>query len=487
MKNRIISSILALLICAGSLISCSQTAEQNDTEVSSNEVNSEVEITEVQEEEEEVLKDNLPDADFEGYKFRILSCQFVGRELATFLVTDEMTGDAVNDAVFVSSSGVADRFNIDFETISVSDINALANTVKASVTSGADDIDIQCGQDIATCSLSKEGMFLNMFNVEQYDFSKPWWPANIIEKLQLAGKLYLGSNYLTYNGLHWTRVLIANKDRFDECGLAMPYETIISGDWYVDTMRALIENTARDLDGDGDMDKDDFYGFMMGSGSTYCVQDCAGLNFYSKANDELNVSYDLERTEKFVEIWRHFFELPDAVYGDGANEFSSEKFRRNQVLIATTMIGTTYDEFRDCDFRYSILTYPKLDELQQNYVNTCTDAFWAIPITAYSHIDIIGTITEALSCANYQNVLPVYFETAIKTKLSDSPDDAAQFDIIRDSRAIGFEFAYSLTFSNVFSSLVMNESGVASFIEKNSKLAQKIAEKLVKQFQSFEG
>lgn len=482
--KRLVSSVLLAALCAGMLPACSQnSAEEKDESEEVSKVSNEVVDVDVEiEEEDDVLKDNLPEADFDGYNFRILSCVFVGRELATFLVTDEMTGDAVNDAVFVSADGVANRFNISFETVSVNDTTAVMNTVKAAVTAGTDDFDIQCGHDINTCNLSKEGMFLNMYDVEQYDFSQPWWPANIVEKLQLAGKLYLGSNYLTYNGLHWTRVLIANKDRFEESGLEVPYETIISGEWYVDTMRELIEGTARDLDGDGDFDYNDLYGFMMGGGCTYCVQDCAGLNFYTKGDEELTVSVDIERTEAFAEKWLHFFELPDAVFEMGSNEFCSDVFRKNQVLIGTTMIGTAYDEFRDSEIRYSIITYPKIDEQQENYINTCTDAFWAIPITAYSHIDLIGTITEALSCANFQNVLPVYFETAIKRKLSESPDDAAQFDIIRDSRTIGFEYAYNLTFKNVFDTFVKNATGVSSYMKRFEKAAQKEADKLVSVF-----
>lgn len=480
MRSRFLAFLLALLTASSLIISCAET--KNEV------VQSEGSAPDTQENTDEtaedtVLYDNLPDVSFGGYDFRVLSCVFVGRELAEFLIMEQMDGDVVNDAVYESCLKISERFDVKFRIIHSGDINSLAKTVRQSVSADSDDFDIQCGQDLLTVSLSQNGMFCNMFNVEQFDFSRPWWPDNIVSQLALAGKLYVGSSYLTYNGLHWTRVLIANKDKFAEYTLEIPYDRIISGDWYMDDLIELVSGTAADINGNGKMDSDDFYGFMMGCGSAYCLQDDFGIKFYEKSDDALTVCEDHERTVHFLEIMKKLADLPDYTYGGTAeNEFSSEIFRNKKVLIGTTMIGTAYDEFRNTDINYAIMPYPKLDELQENYINTCTDAFWAIPVTAYNNIDVIGTVVEALSCSNYQNVLPAYFEVALKTKLADSPDDAALFDIIRDTRTIGFEFAYSITYSNIYDTCIVHGQGFESYFTSQLKSAQRKADKLFEKF-----
>ncbi len=191
--------------------------------------------------------------------------------------------------------------------------------VKSAVNAGDDAFDIQCGHDGVTVGISKDGYLYNLFNVEQFDFEKPWWPKNIVEQLSLADRLYVGSNYLSYNGIHWTRVLMVNKDKFDELGKEIPYQKIIDGKWYVDDLLELIKDASMDLDGNGKMNKEDFYGFVMGGGSTYCLQDTFGISCYEKSEDGLELSVDMDRADKFVEKMR-------ALINDEQTTFKGDDF-----------------------------------------------------------------------------------------------------------------------------------------------------------------
>jgi len=483
---RVVSLMLAVLMAA-QFTACANSTEETTAPTAENIQSAETAGVEIEETVDPMLQDDLPEANFDGYNFRILSCEFVGRELASFLMSDEMNGDAVNDTLFNNTLEVEDRFNVDISYFSVTDVGAVQNTVKTSVNGGTDDFDIQCGHDINTANLAKQGMFYNLYDIEQFNFDKPWWPKNIVSQLDVAGKLFLGSTYLTFNGLHWTRVLIANKDRFEEIQIEIPYEDINNGTWYFDDMYTLCESASRDLDGDGKIGGKDLYGFALGNGVTYCLQDNFNMIFHEETEEGLVVNPDQERIDTIIEGVRKLLKNENITYlGSGGDEFCIDIFLDNRCVIGTTMIGTAYDSFRDAESRYTILPFPKYDELQEEYINTCTDAFWAIPITASEHLEVIGTVIEALSCINYQRVLPIYYETAIKTKLSDSPDDAAMFDIIKDSRTIGFEYAYQMTFANIIDTLVIrSNTAFSTYYARQKKLAQKNADKFYEEMKKL--
>ena len=87
------SAILAALLAAAQLLllfsGCSTaTTDENVAEsptVPSAEIETEPEAVE---EEGAYVYDDLPEADFDGYDFRILSCYFYNKELATYITFD---------------------------------------------------------------------------------------------------------------------------------------------------------------------------------------------------------------------------------------------------------------------------------------------------------------------------------------------------------------------------------------------------------------
>ncbi|MBQ4590946.1 MAG: hypothetical protein IJB20_02840, partial [Clostridia bacterium] len=122
-----------------------------------------------------------------------------------------------------------------------------------------------------------------------------------------------------------------------------------------------------------------------------------------------------------------------------------------------------------------------------NYVSGCTDLPWAIPKTiTEEQTDIIGTVVEAISCYNYKNVLPVYFESAMKSRIADSPDDADMLQIIADGRTLSFAFQYGLTYNDTLRKLINTDEGVASYYQSNEKVAHTTLERLVQSFSEWQ-
>jgi hypothetical protein len=476
MKKRLLALLLLCTLFL-TVIACSSpdgdTKETQDTAAD----------TTVAVDEPEELSDNLPNADFDGYEFNIFSCIFFDRELGEYVTFEELTGDPVDDVLYNSKITIEDRFNCKIAIIRAgSDTGAHMSQVKASVKAGDHAFDMSIGHDNETVNASMEGNFYNLFNVPQFDFSKPWWPENTVENLSLLGKMYVGSNYMSYCGLHWTRALLVNKTEAENMGIEIPYEQVKAGTWYLDDMITMVQDAAYDVNGNGKMDNGDFFGFATGDQTWYCMQESAGIQIVTKdpALGGLALAVDQDKVMNYLDKIRYLIKDSGSFYQEGA--FAVETFRKGNTLIAYTQVGDAYDTFRASEISYGFLPAPKLDENQEDYISTCTDVPWAIPITSEPYIDKVGTIIEAMSAYNYKYVIPAYFEVALMKKLADAPEDAEMLDIIKTTRTIGFAYAFSLPFRNLVADCVQGNSEFSSYYAKQEKSAIKTLDKIYNKY-----
>ena len=488
MKIRL--TVLASLLLAVQLLllfsGCSAaTTDENMAEsptVSSAEVETEPEAAE---EEGAYVYDDLPEADFDGYDFRILSCYFYNKELATYITFDEITGDPVNDVLYASRDNTQNRFNIGVRWIETGDTTAGMNAAKNSVTAGDDAFDILIGHDTNTFGMGKDGYLYNLMAVEQFNFDKPWWPKNTVESLRIGDKMYAASSYLSYCGLHWTRVITFNKDWAEDLGYNGLYDEVREGTWTLDRLHELCEGVSVDQDGNGKFNVKDRIAFTSGSQTWYCMQEAADIPVYR--HDAEGIPYldiDIERVTKYVDLMRLLITGDDYI---ASGDFGIDQFKNNNALFAYTQVGDAYDTYRISEIRYGFLPTPKLDEMQANYINCCTDVPWGIPKNVtIPQLDIIGTVVEGMSCYNYNNVLPAYYETAIKARTADAPDDTEMLTIISDTRTISFSYTYQLTYNNIVNGCVENNSEVASYFKKNEKVATKTLDKLVEKYEKMD-
>lgn len=492
--KRKLSLVLALIMLLSSLASCASGKESDGDDKSAGQDgansaggSSQSESDETETETEEVIDDGLGNPDLGGYDFRIFSVYWGDDDGAHRMIYDEVTGNAVNDELNKAKNYIENRFRVKLNVVSGGDAgqtkDATANAIKA----GSPDFDITVGHDSSTFALAQEGLFRDMKSVEQFDFSKPWWPDGTVENLSIANRLYCASNYMSYLGLHWTRAVMVNKDLAADLNLDVPYDKVREGKWTLDEMISMATGVSQDLDGNGTIDTNDRIGFTTGTETSYCFQLSLGINPYPK--DENGISYldiDVDKLDTFLTKWRAFMKTPDYYYGTGAG-FGEDVFNNANTLLVFGQIGDAYDIYRNVDMRYGFLPSPKYDEAQESYVNCCTDLPWAIPKTAVGdQLTVIGTVCEALSAYNYKNVLPVYFDVAMKSRTADSPDDAEMLQLIADTRTISFAHAYGLKFARILSDIGSSSQEAASYVQSNQKVAKKTLEKLIASVEKIE-
>ena len=480
---RLISLILAALMLSSAFVSCAESKENTETDaapLSETETSAESAVTEEYVNESYVY-DDLEDRSFDGYKFRIQSCIMDSRETAYFITFDELTGTPVDDALFESKFAVEERFDVAITWSPAGNHTQAQQAARTSITGGDDAFDMLIGQDINTVSLGKEGLCLNLLEIDQFNFDKPWWPENTVKSLRIGDKLFSASSYLSYCGMHWTRTVIVNKDYAEEIQLAIPYDDVREGSWTLDKFIALTDGVSMDANGDGSIGEGDRYALCGGNQVWYCMQEACDIPVYR--HDAENLPYldaDVDRIESYVSKMRVLMGADR--YKDDSS-YGTAIFQNGDALFAYSLIKEAYNNFRASDVTYGFLPTPKFDEMQENYINACTDCPWAMPKTLTGEQQTIaGTIIEALSCSNYNNVLPVFYEGAIKSRIADAPDDSEMLQLIADTRIIGFAYAYDLTYKNIVADCVQGNAQVASYLKQSQKIATKTLEKLIKNF-----
>ncbi|MHB1154470.1 MAG: hypothetical protein ACYC00_19355, partial [Eubacteriales bacterium] len=119
------------------------------------------------------LSDNLPESDFEGYKFRMLI-----RDNDVYvddMFSETETGDLMEDAIFNRNLKIGERFNISYQVIRSSNYNYETDGI-TSILAGSDDYDIIMPHARASFAYAQEKLLLEWSTELEYvDLEQLWW------------------------------------------------------------------------------------------------------------------------------------------------------------------------------------------------------------------------------------------------------------------------------------------------------------------------
>ena len=143
LKKRTASLLLAILSVASMAVSCSSGNTGNNTSPENNaDTPTAAETTAAAETEIPTIPESLPNVNYDGYVFRMLTTDEVGSVRYSFeLDTDAMNGDVLNDAVYERNMAVEERFGVKIEQIPY-DKSGFLRAYQNSVTAGDDSYDL---------------------------------------------------------------------------------------------------------------------------------------------------------------------------------------------------------------------------------------------------------------------------------------------------------------------------------------------------------
>jgi hypothetical protein len=460
--KKIIAILIAATIIAAVLAACEEkdreSAQTQTTKVGGSEPTAleeetttqppPYELTLVPAYEAERIASELPENDWGGYTFRVLTGRAWKGSWSMLNTRDieaeEEIGDPINDAVYKRNAILEDKYNFKIKQVRSSDINT-ADTVNRAVAAGDSSFD---AVSIATFTLARNiggGGYVDLFGVRYIDFEKPWWDQGAVRDLSINHRLYFTSGDFVLLNRDRCPVILFNKQMLTDLGLENPYELVRSGKWTLGKMSEMARTAAADLNGNGRMEIEiDRYGYIFDTlPSNTSFEQGMGVRYGAKDANDLPIlifgsERDFTATQAFLafvsfKFTRHYEMLR---IGQDDRSDTERAFMDNRGLFIGTVVVTA-ETLRKMDADFGILPMPWLDESQREWGHGADNYHGqglAVPSFHDGEaLDRTGFMLEAISAESRYTVIPAYYDVQLTGKFTRDDESGDMLDIIFNS------------------------------------------------------
>ena len=506
MNKKMLASLLALLTLAGTALSSCGDADQAPAADTAAPTTETAAVTETSE------PDPFAEFDYGGEEISIYTSINVASGVgnSNYLIEgpEEETGDLVSDSAFFRNRSVEEILNVDLVFTQVDlDYTACGADLSKIIMAGDDVYDIAINDLFPMANLSLEGNFLNIADAPHVDFNKTYWYKNYMEQLSLDGGAhqYIMAGDFFIDILRSAHALYFNKSMlasmYDDGDVL--YNEVLNGTWTYEKMLSYTEECYQDLNGNGQIDNQDQFGFVVMQvwGPSIPFMVAADLEYVNQNSDgTLSLAMNNERSVRLLEVLNDIFYSAgtgnaEQIYADSTTKDQdiTNLFKSGRALILGYNRLGSFDDLRDMEDEVGILPYPKFDETQKDYISSSHDTteIGVIPITN-SKFDTTCAVLEVLMRETQKIVLPAYYETGLKVKYSRDDLSSQMIDIIHDNIGGSFALAYSSYCNDVFlkatfyEPLYAKKRDFVSNYTKREKSSQKKIDKMVESFLSIE-
>ena len=413
--------------------------------------------------ERAAVSDGLPVKNYGEETFTIATD--IGSEW--IVIQDESTGDVIDDAIYKRNLAIEERFKVKLNCIS-DEYKEILKKVTSMVQAGDNEIDLCMTHVVASGEYSMNNIFLNWYDVPNVDFSKPWWSESTVNDLTVNGVCLLAVGDFALTALARTYCMFYNQQLADEYKVGDLYQIANDGKWTVDRIKELSKDVYVDLNSNSAIDGEDRFGYIttVRSALNAYLWSFGGKVLSKDQNGDIKLVYHNEKTGEMVAKLCSLFFDNDGIYNNSKEPtysylFALDAFKSDRALFINANIGNAVNELRDMEADYGILPYPKWDENQDRYYTMVDGSHHvlAVPVTV-SDPERTGIITEALCAESYKQVVPAYYETALKTKYTRDDESIAMIDMIVNSRVFDLGYVYDgwKGASFIFQNLISNNN-----------------------------
>ncbi|MCI8388419.1 MAG: extracellular solute-binding protein [Clostridiales bacterium] len=420
--------IAALLMLNTLLLSCGNESKTPDSDVTDSLVDTDNSV-------DTDGKNELKVIDLGGKDINVL----IRSEWSYEFMVEEESGDLVSDAIFRRNQRVSEKYNCNFNFIDYpgnwANHEAFGNTIHNSVMAGDGAFDFIAGYEACIPIYVNNGDLLNLLDLPYLDLSADWWTQQGVDALTINGKCYMAGGDIATTMVEGIFCMYYNKRLAEENNIGDIYQMVRDHTWTHDNMLKMISDVARDLNGDGNMDENDQYGFMTRE---------ALVRNYMVAYDTPTLGYNdaggfdiIWYNEHTISVVEKIVDLANGkdtfIYNDVPIADYQAMFTSGKVFIMPERIGTA-SKLRGMDDDFGIIPYPLFDENQTDYMTTTEDvaSMICIPMDAPDP-DTSALIIEALCRDSHENVTPVLYDRALKGKYARDEESAQMLDLIRQS------------------------------------------------------
>ena len=475
MKKAVLSAILAAL-CLASVVGCGDsTAAQTpaDTDATAG--------TEAVTEAE--TEPGYPAPDTSNYDFGGQTVHFIAPEWSTYTYyyTEDLDGEAVNDAAYTRLSNVKNDLNVDIEWTWSTDQNTHTE-VRKTITAGDDAYDIVFTHSVYGLSdYATSHCLYNLDVLPNVDFNAPWWSRSMMEDFRVGSETYYGYGdiILSNNNCVFFNKTIANDNDMPD-----HYQLVRDGKWTYDLFLSEAKSISRDVNGDGKINENDMTGYTGDLTEALCnVPYACGKRLTKTTDAGLELDF---LDEKMLEIFQKTYDyFTDSNVSNGffrSKTDIQQGFDEGLALFTFSSIkGMT--GLRESNVDFGTLPYPKYDEAQENYQTYAWPTFVCVP-TTITRPELVGAALEQFAYESTA-VRDAYYEILVRGKSTRDVESLEMLDIIdrsvvceSTSSYLAFDSSYHKLFYVFLELLPDKKSDLSSHYAKSEKGVQKVIDKL---------
>ncbi|MCR5683461.1 MAG: hypothetical protein K6G29_13530 [Clostridiales bacterium] len=332
------------------------------------------------------------------------------------LKVSELTGEAMNDAVYTRNLNMESKYNISFNVV---DGGAyLDGTIKNDYLAGTATYDIAFPRISEMNNVAQDGLVFDMNKIDSLDLSKTWWSQFARESLTIHDAIFFISGDMNFMD-KWTAVcMFVNKNvaagynyTADEL-----YDLVDAGKWTIDKFSEYTNAVTNDSSGDGNLDQKDTWG---------CTANASYLgNFlhawadpYTKVVDK-ELVFNLDNEFTYAAIDRIIDVMNNNVIFAGSWDVAEPVFTAGRALFFIE-VTQKLANFRTLEYDFGVLPMVKYDEAQEDYRTTCATLaqMVCIPKTT-SDKEFAGYILQAMGYESSLTIAPAYIENALESKFA---------------------------------------------------------------------
>ena len=493
--KRIFSVTLAALMIGSALAACGGGGDKpaQTTAAGNGETSAATTVAETS------IYDTLPMKDFGGESFVIGGYGDEATESTPeYFYAKELTGDAVNDALYERNKKVEEALNVAFKTQLIgsgtnatTDYGSMAK-IRQFVSAGDDTFNVYGTKSSYAHTFLSEGLLNSWEKIPAMDLDRPWYNTRANETFTVNHRVFsvYGDAMATNLVMPWCMVF--NKDVAKEWGAPDLYKIVRDGAWTMDKLYEVTSGIYKDVNGDGQKDEKDVYGFYTDKWATIdAMMQSHNLFACSKDKDDYPVINELtEQVVNSVEKIYHLYWESDGTYVYTVTPYDHTiNFMTGTGLICPIYIEYLYQHFREMESEYGVLPYPKLDEGQNEYKTYSLSRYgcYVLPKTTVdAKYEIIGYSLEHLNAYSYELLRPAIYDVTLNYKGLRDADSFEMMDLILASRVDDYSTciesvsAFKIVPGTMYRSIIAGKGkDIASWYATNFDSSKKVLDDLV--------
>ncbi len=485
----LVSMLATLVACGGGSGSTETTTAPTDTTTAESTTNEN--------------DPGLPERDFNGYTFTFAVRGIEGDPYQwnnTDIVTDGENGDVLNDSIYERNMYMKDKYNVNIDVLfcgntgvntTGSDMYKVINTA---VMAGDATFDAILSSPYDSIGYAMTGLVTDLKTLPNLDLSRSYWDQNANKQLTFGNKVFITTGDITYIDNKATHTILFNKQLAEDYNISNPYDAVKDGTWTLDRFIADCKAVARDLDGDGEMTKDDLWGFTYWQDGAFTFITCTGNKFGEiDSNGEPQLTLYSERA---VNTWEKMIDFIsgevafDEVGNKGlfdADQTFNVMFGENHALYGWATVSTII-KLRSSDIDFGILPAPKYDEEQEEYITSphaYGNTMLTVPVTMSDRLDETGFILEAFAAKSADVVTPAFYDKTLVGKSTRDNESAEILDMIYANKYydIGYFFQWGDYTNVLMNAWNAKNPNFSSLYEANEAKALEDIEKIAELFE----